>query len=235
MKHIGSVRSITRFPVKSMAGEALPAVELTPTGLLGDRTYAFESSNAPAGMHRLTGQQRRNMLLFHAHTRADGSVCVTTPSGQSFDVTSPELLQHFDHPGAYRLTTSDSPQTDVRPVSIHAIDDLAGLSKEFGAEIDPRRFRSNLVFELSVTLTGGYLIRVGPSAVLEILEPIPRCRFITYDPAEPVGADPLFGLMRFLERTRKGCLGVYARVKTPGHIRLGDAVSLLPGDASNTP
>lgn len=227
MQQIGTLQGITRFPVKSMAGEALEKVELTPHGLLGDRTYAFESANAPAGMLRLTGQQRRSMLLFQAHTRSDASVVVTTPSGESLDVTSPELLRHFNCPGPYRLTTSDLPQTDVRPISIHTTDEMASVSHQFGSRIDAGRFRSNLVFDESVSLTTGCVLRIGSHTVLDILESIPRCRFITYDPADPVRSEPLFPLMRFLERARSGCLGVYARVKTPGVIHIGDAVSLL--------
>ena len=38
---VGSVVSIWRYPVKSMLGEELNAVEVTERGLLGDRAYAL--------------------------------------------------------------------------------------------------------------------------------------------------------------------------------------------------
>ena len=38
---VGSVVSIWRYPVKSMMGEDLNAVDVTERGLLGDRTYAL--------------------------------------------------------------------------------------------------------------------------------------------------------------------------------------------------
>lgn len=38
---VGKIVSLWRYPVKSMLGERLEAVELTPTGLLGDRAYAL--------------------------------------------------------------------------------------------------------------------------------------------------------------------------------------------------
>src|SRR5437899_1026860 len=38
---IGSVVSLWRYPVKSMMGEELNAVEVTDRGLLGDRAYAL--------------------------------------------------------------------------------------------------------------------------------------------------------------------------------------------------
>ena len=38
---VGTLRDVSRFPVKSMQGERLDVAELTPTGLLGDRAYAL--------------------------------------------------------------------------------------------------------------------------------------------------------------------------------------------------
>jgi uncharacterized protein len=38
---LGSVAALWRYPVKSMLGEELAAAELTPRGLLGDRSYAL--------------------------------------------------------------------------------------------------------------------------------------------------------------------------------------------------
>lgn len=38
---VGSIAALWRFPVKSMSGERLDAVELTPAGVLGDRAYAL--------------------------------------------------------------------------------------------------------------------------------------------------------------------------------------------------
>lgn len=46
---LGSVRSVWRYPVKSMTGENLNSAELTTAGLLGDRAYALiDSSNGKA-------------------------------------------------------------------------------------------------------------------------------------------------------------------------------------------
>jgi MOSC domain-containing protein len=40
----GSVASLWRYPVKSMQGEELPAIDVTERGLLGDRAYALVDS-----------------------------------------------------------------------------------------------------------------------------------------------------------------------------------------------
>ena len=38
---LGEVEAVFRYPVKSMAGEQLPEVEVTERGVLGDRAYAL--------------------------------------------------------------------------------------------------------------------------------------------------------------------------------------------------
>jgi uncharacterized protein len=42
--HLGSVLSLWRYPVKSMMGQELNAIEVTERGLLGDRAYALIDS-----------------------------------------------------------------------------------------------------------------------------------------------------------------------------------------------
>ena len=42
--HLGSVLSLWHYPVKSMMGQELNAIELTERGLLGDRAYALIDS-----------------------------------------------------------------------------------------------------------------------------------------------------------------------------------------------
>ncbi len=38
---VGTVATLSRFPVKSMQGETLAAAELTGSGVVGDRAYAL--------------------------------------------------------------------------------------------------------------------------------------------------------------------------------------------------
>jgi MOSC domain-containing protein len=41
---IGRVASLWRFPVKSLRGEQLSALEIGPTGVIGDRAYALRDT-----------------------------------------------------------------------------------------------------------------------------------------------------------------------------------------------
>jgi uncharacterized protein YcbX len=229
-----SIQSIHRYPVKSMAGEVVERGDLTESGLFGDRLYAFESSGAPSGMLRLTSRERREMLRYQPILYPDGQVGVRVPRGEQFLVDSPDLLAylaaHLPDANKLILTHASTPQTDVRPLSLISVQTVGRLSTEVGQEIDPRRFRANLYLDFPDTPFGedslvGRTIRVGPTAIICIRERDPRCRFITYDPAEPLRA-PLFPLMKLLDRSHQSRAGVYATILNPGPIRAGDVINL---------
>jgi uncharacterized protein len=227
-----NIQSIYRYPVKSMAGEVIERCDLTEFGLSGDRLYAFESSGAPSGMLRLTGRERREMLRYQPATRPDGRVEVRVPTGERFFVDSPNMLAylsaHLPDANEIILTRASTPQTDVRPLSLISVQTVRRLSAEMGQEIDPRRFRANLYMDFPDTPFGedslvGRNVSIGSTATICIRERDPRCRFITYDPENP-GLDPLFSLMKFLDRSHQGRAGVYATIENPGPIQAGDTI-----------
>ncbi len=230
------IASICRYPVKSMAGESLRQVCLTADGLERDRLYAFESSGAPAGMLRVTGRERRELLRYSAQIDENGEVEVRDPAGQKWPVGSAELLQLLQGQAAagsvFRLTRAKTPQTDVRPLSLISAQTVERLAEEFGQALDARRFRANLLLDLpggafSEDGLVGKTVRLGETAVIAVRERDPRCRLITYDPDAPHTAEPLFGLMKLLDRQHQGRAGVYASVIVPGLVRLGDPMQVL--------
>jgi uncharacterized protein YcbX len=233
VNQVGQIASIHRYPVKSMAGEVVERSWLTGSGLEGDRLYAFESSGAPAGMLRLTGRERREMLRYQPVLRPDGRVEVRVPSGEQVLVESPEMLVYLAHHipdgSQFMLTKASTPQTDVRPLSLISMQTIRQLSVELGKGIDPRRFRANLYLDVrgepftEDTLIG-HSLRIGSTATILIRERDPRCRFITYDPQDPLTADPLFDLMKLLDREHQCRAGVYATIEEPGPIEAGDAI-----------
>jgi uncharacterized protein len=235
MNQVGSIASIDCYPVKSMAGIAVEQSSLTEAGLDSDRLYAFESSRAPAGMLRLTGSERRQMLLYQPFLRPDRSVEVRVPTGEQFLVDSPSMLAyletHITDAGKFNLVQTSTPQTDVRPLSLISLQTVQQLSTEMGLVLDPRRFRANLYLDLSggpftEDEFVGRTLRIGSTATIFVQERDPRCRFITYDPEAPLTAAPLFPLMKLLDRDHQGRAGVYATIRTPGPIQVGDEVYL---------
>ena len=64
MSVIGEVKSIYRYPVKSMSGERLPAIYVHETGLNGDRIFAlYDSQSKRSGLPYLTARERSKLLL----------------------------------------------------------------------------------------------------------------------------------------------------------------------------
>ena len=61
MATIGKVDSLWRYPVKSMAGEALDEAFLGFAGVYGDRLFAFTSSAGPKGFPFLTAREQHEM------------------------------------------------------------------------------------------------------------------------------------------------------------------------------
>jgi uncharacterized protein YcbX len=71
------VQGLWRYPVKSLGGEPIPVAELTPGGVLGDRTVHVRRDGGP-----LTGRSRHGLLTIPAATAADGSPLV---AGHAWD------------------------------------------------------------------------------------------------------------------------------------------------------
>lgn len=90
---VGTLRAITRFPVKSMLGEELPAAEVTSGGVDGDRAWALVDAEtgkvASAKRPRLWG----DLLGFRARDSGNGSrtVCIESAGGDSIRSTETDV------------------------------------------------------------------------------------------------------------------------------------------------
>jgi uncharacterized protein len=63
---VGKVSSLWRYPVKSMLGEQLEAIAVTPTGLLGDRAYALWDRQTQRIASAKNPRKWAKLLEFHA-------------------------------------------------------------------------------------------------------------------------------------------------------------------------
>jgi uncharacterized protein len=179
---VGTVDRLSVYPVKSLAGRAVPAVEVAAGGLVGDRVYGVVDLG--------TGQRLRGK-------DAPGlSEIVPTGDLEGDTITVTELLGR-----PVRLERTEQPQVDVAAVHLVSRGALeraaAGDTPEGCSAEDPR---ANVVLDLS-----------GDA-----------------DERAWVGRTVGIGAVELrLTRTPKHCLGVYAEVRTPGEIRVGDEVRLL--------
>ena len=69
MKVVGTIESLWRYPVKSMAGERLTEAYMGFSGFYGDRCYAFRNSAARKGFPYLNANVQQQMLLYRPQFR----------------------------------------------------------------------------------------------------------------------------------------------------------------------
>jgi hypothetical protein len=136
-------------------------------------------------------------------------------------VFPPDLFQYESPPGTY---FDAFPLLLLSDATLRQLQALAPASR-----VDVRRFRPNLLIEAAETdglpevAWAGRRLRVG-GAVLAVTVPCPRCVMITH------GFDDLprdTALLRTVVREANQCVGVYAKVESPGEVSPGDELELL--------
>jgi uncharacterized protein YcbX len=132
----------------------------------------------------------------------------------------------------------DGDGNDVEPITLLSFDSVRDLALRggFDGDLDARRFRLNLELEgcepYEEDTWAGRRVDVG-EATIEVGGQVPRCAFTQKDPdTGEKDWNTLTQIARYRQRIggRGGLpFGVYARVVTPGVVRLGDPV--MPIDA----
>ncbi len=262
MKTVGTVESLWRYPVKSMAGEMLAESFAGFSGFYGDRCYAFRNSAARKGFPYLNANVQHRMLLYRPQFRypekaarppnlfeaagiapgvtpadpepGEMSLDVLTPAGAVVSVDDPALIGMLGEGlrGENRLTLvrSDRALTDCRPVSLISLQTVGRVGEELGFPVDGRRFRSNVYVDLESDRGFGEdewvgrKLRLGPKAVVAVLERDPRCKMISLDP-DTGEHDP--EVLRQVARAHGAFAGVYCAVLVEGVISAGDPVGVF--------
>lgn len=229
---VGRVAGLWRYPVKSMAAEALAQVDVSWQGLAGDRRWAFV---AP-GMQRsdfpwLTIRERAQMWhytpsLLEPDRADDSPIVVTTPGGEQLDVADPALAAELG--AGVTLIKQGRGSFDVMPLSLITTQSVTSLGELTGRTLGPERFRPNLLVDAggagfpeerwvgAVLAIGGLTMRVDQRDQ--------RCVMINVD---PISASRDHSVLRALARSREACIGVYGSTVRPGRVALGDPVRIL--------
>lgn len=227
----GRVVGLWRYPVKSMAAEALAEVDVSWHGLAGDRRWAFIRSDAPrSGFPWFTLRQRADLNHYRPSfvepERPDKSpTVVRTPSGAVLEVTDQALAAELD-PAGIRAIKQDRGIFDTFPLSLVTTQTLSALGEMVGDRLDVSRFRPNLLVEATDEAPFqeddwvGRVLQIG-GLRMRIDQRDGRCVVITIDPATTVRTPEI---LRTVARERQGCLGVYGSTVAPGRVSVGDAV-----------
>ncbi|HEX6746293.1 MAG TPA: MOSC N-terminal beta barrel domain-containing protein [Longimicrobium sp.] len=229
-REVGRVAGLWRYPVKSMAAEALERADVGWHGLEGDRRWAFvREGMARSGFPWLTLRENPRMWGYRPRLadpdRPDAcTTLVRTPSGAELDVTDPALAEELGH-GA-RVMRQSRGIFDTFPLSLITTQTVRALGGMVGAPLDPLRFRPNLLVEaaggepFAEDAWVGAVLEVG-SLRMRVDKRDERCVVINVDPAT---TERNAAVLRTVAQQRQACLGVYGTTVHPGRVSVGDAV-----------
>lgn len=233
------VAELWRYPVKSLLGERLGSVLVTPGGFEGDRRFAIYDVETGFG---LTARRVPELLFASARLRDDGSAEITLPDGsiaRSDEALSEWLgrdvtLRSSDTSVARRYEDVDDFENEPAsewvpfdgadgPFHDSARARVSLVSTATIGAWDPRRFRSNVLLdgEGEDALVGD-AVELG-GACLDVGHRIQRCVMTTR--AQAGGIERDLGVLRTIARDRDACLAVGALVTHPGEVRVGDELT----------
>lgn len=210
------VDGLWRYPVKSLAGEALESAELTANGIPGDRIVHVRG---PEGVR--TSRRQHRMLGLKGTLGADGQPLVDGVRWDAPEVLATVRLAAGDDA---ELAAYDGPERfDILPLLV-ATD---GAVAAFGRDI--RRLRPNILIGgvdgMDETTWEGAELHIG-EAVIGLDSLRGRCPMTTVDP-DTLVRDP--AVLKDIGRRFGGRLALNAEVLRPGRVQVGDPVRLVRG------
>lgn len=102
------------------------------------------------------------------------------------------------------------------------------LSQKIGEPVDPRRFRANLLIDTETTeyIEDDWVdrtIKIGPSVILRIIAPLPRCVMLN-NSQEDLQQDSR--VLQSLASYNSAKFSVWAKVECSGEVKDGDETIL---------
>ena len=207
------IDGLWRYPVKSLAGEQVNAVELTATGIPGDRIVHVRG---PEGVR--TSRRHYQLLGLRGTLGVEGQPLVNGYPWRSNEALA--LVQDAAGADAWLEADEGLERFDILPLLV-ATD---GAVATFGRDV--RRLRPNIlvggVEGMDEVNWEGAELHIGLAVVgLDSLRA--RCPMTTVDP-DTLERDPR--VLRDIGRRFGGRLALNAEVLSPGRVRLGDPVTL---------
>ncbi len=236
---IGSVEAIFRYPVKSMAGEALEVANLGWHGLAGDRRLAFRQNDDRSGMPWLTASKLPDLVRFTPLPRQDGAqgeipTHVRTPDGKEMSVFGDDLANEVErrYGAPVQMMQLRHGIFDEASLSVIASDTVRDIGRLAGRDLDVRRFRPNVVVRLlrSVafvedTWLGGVLAfgngDNGPAITVTMRDE--RCSMVNIDPDSASLAPEV---MKAVVRVNQNNAGIYGAIVRTGQLAVGQTIFL---------
>jgi MOSC domain-containing protein len=209
------VAELWRYPVKSMAGERLREVRITPLGLDGDRVVHVENARGRV----VTARTHPKLLGHHAVLDAQGDPLVDGRAWTDPSVTA--QIERIVGGGARLVRDGGAGRFDILPLLV-ATD---GAIAAFG--YDGRRLRPNLVIGgvqgLEERTWEGKSLQIG-DVLIALADLRGRCVMTTFDP-DTLAQD--HRVLRSIVDRFGGRFALNAAVVRAGSLREGDRVDLV--------
>lgn len=233
MTRAGTVKSLWRYPVKSMTGEPCRGLVIDGRGVVGDRLFAVRDTQGKLGSGKNTRRFVKVEGLLDFRAAYDGGVPVITfPDGRSVRGDAPcvhaELTEALGRPVTLAREQS-TPHFDNASIHLVTTSSLDWLKAKLpGSFIDERRFRPNVLVQTEGPgpVEQGWVgrtVRVGRGVVLEVTHPTERCLMTNL--AQP-GVPEDKNIFACVGREADLKFGVYARIVAVGEINCGETVEV---------
>jgi len=236
---IGRISAIFRYPVKSMAGQAIDDAKLGWHGLDGDRRFAFRRLADGGGFPWLSAGRLPELILYRPVGRDPKAAeplptHVRTPEGEELELRGAALRDHVSrrHGSDVELMQLKHGIFDEAHLSVISLATIRGIEREVGMPMDCRRFRPNVIVEtlddelfLEDAWVGGTLVFGPPesgAAVAVTMRDL-RCVMLNLNP-ETAKQDPT--VMKTVVRMNENTAGVYGAVVRAGDLFVGQEVWL---------
>jgi MOSC domain-containing protein len=219
--------------VKSLGGERCHELDFDARGAAGDRGFALYGADGKIGSGKTTRRFRKMDGLLHYSASLDGRVpVIACHDGARLRAGEPAadaaLSAALGEPVTVR-PEHGIPHFDVAPVHVLSTASLRWLAARLGdaSAADVRRFRPNIVLDVPGDAERpedgwrGHTLLVGDTLRIDVVQPAERCVMTTMS---QLGLDADARVLRTLGDLNEACFGVYATVRSPGRVCVGDTV-----------
>lgn len=233
-----NVLEIWRYPVKSLGGERVFSARVTPMGIEGDRCWGIVDLETELV---LTARRCPELLFGSASYLGSDEVAITLPNG--VETCENEVLSAWLKRDVALVGVSDVGGTYECPTDPGVEEDWVQWQGPAGSFHDSTKSRISLVsqgtlgdwdlrrFRTNILLSGegedewvDRAVRVGSSAVLQVMKQIDRCVMISRP--QP-GLDADLDLLKHINAERGTFLSVGALIMNDGVLSEGDRVRTL--------
>lgn len=236
-RDVSTIVGLWRYPVRSTQREPLTEAEVVGNGITGDRHWAVVDRETGKA---LTARRQPGLLYARPRlvdldtveiTRPDGSAAsddalsqwlgnpVTLARADAETVGTFEIALDFEHEDTAEWVSCEGPAGSFHDSKRTQLSIIGATTL---GSWDVRRFRPNVVVEGSPEDAWvGRAIASG-DVTLDVVKQIDRFAITTRPQPDGIARD--LDVLRTALRERAGNLGVGALVRSPGTLRVGDAI-----------